>query len=145
MSSRIATLTVLSCLAFAGCRTPPAPEFKIPAEELSRKNPTDTTPEAVAEGQRLYHASDCAMCHGKLGDGKGVLAKDISLSLHNWRDPEALKTFTDGELYYILAKGKGRMPGYERRQPSEQSWEMLDYIRSLSTKKSADNSKDGKT
>ena len=35
--------------------------------------------------------SDCAICHGREGDGKGVLAKDISLNIHNWKDPGRCK------------------------------------------------------
>jgi hypothetical protein len=43
----------------------------------------------------------------------------------------SLKGFTDGDLFYILNKGKGKMPGYERKLDSQQSWLMIAFIHSL--------------
>jgi mono/diheme cytochrome c family protein len=89
---------------------------------------------ATAEGKRLYDTSDCAICHGKDGDGKGVLAKDISMNTHDWHNASSLANFTDGELFYILKNGKGRMPGYDKKETPENMWQMIDYIRSLGGK-----------
>jgi mono/diheme cytochrome c family protein len=132
MWKRVTLICALACFGLAGCQKKTATEATIPAEEVSRKNPMESSPSSIAEGQHLYHATDCAMCHGKEGDGKGVLAKDISMNLHNWRDPAALPQFTDGELFYTIMKGKGRMPGYEGRETPEQIWQMLDYLHSMS-------------
>jgi mono/diheme cytochrome c family protein len=121
----------LLCAGLAGCRGKPAGEITIPPEEVNRKNPIEPSPSAIAEGKRLYGSTDCAMCHGKQGDGKGVLAKDINMKTRNWLDPAALTHFTDGELFYIIAKGKGRMPGYANRETSEQVWQIVDYVRSI--------------
>ncbi len=110
-----------------------SPEFKIPSEEAQRENPMKPTPISLAQGKKLY-GFDCAMCHGKEGEGKGDLAADMGLKLRDYRDPAALKEFTDGELFYILAKGKGKMPGDEDRMKPEQRWHMINYIRSLAKK-----------
>jgi mono/diheme cytochrome c family protein len=118
----------------AGCQKNSASGFAIPAEDAQRKNPVEATPESISQGQKLYSSSDCAICHGKDGDGKGVLAKDISMNTHNWHDARSLSNRTDGELFFILAKGNGRMPGYEKHQTPDQMWQMLDYIRSLGGK-----------
>jgi hypothetical protein len=48
------------------------------------------------------------MCHGKEGASDGDLAGDMCLKLRDYRDPAALKELTDGELYSIIANGKGR-------------------------------------
>ena len=97
----------------------------------TRKNPIESNPVFVAEGKRLYGATDCALCHGKDGDGKGVPAKDISMNLHDWRKPESLAHFTDGELSYLILKGKGRMPAYDGRETPEQVWQIVNYVRSM--------------
>jgi mono/diheme cytochrome c family protein len=131
MRKRATLICALVCFGLAGCQKKSAGETKISPEEASRKNPIESSPSSIAEGQRLYHATDCAMCHGKQGDGKGVLAKDISMNLHDWRDPAALAHFTDGELFYLIAKGKGRMPGYDGRETPEQVWQMIDYLHSM--------------
>jgi mono/diheme cytochrome c family protein len=132
MWKRATLICALACFALAGFQKKSATEATILAGEVNRKNPMDSSPSSIAEGQRLYHATDCAMCHGKEGEGKGVLAKDISMNLHNWRDPAALAHFTDGELFYIVVKGKGRMPGYEGRETPDQIWQMANYLHSMS-------------
>jgi len=131
MGKRFAVLCVCVCMGIVGCTGKPAANTKIPQEEVDRKNPVAPDSNAIAEGKRLYGATDCALCHGKEGDGKGVLAKDISMNVHDWRRAASLEKFTDGELSYLIVKGKGRMPAYDKRETPEQVWQIVDYIRSL--------------
>jgi mono/diheme cytochrome c family protein len=112
----------------------PAAEFKIPPEEAKRANPVKPTAASIASGKHAF-ATQCAMCHGANGDGKGDLAADMKLTLRDYRDPDSLKDMTDGELFYILTKGKGDMPGEEDRMKPEQRWDLINYIRSLAKKK----------
>ena len=132
MARRWALLCALLCCVLVGCKSKSATEAKIPQEEVDRKNPIELNPASVAEGKRLYGVTDCALCHGKDGDGKGVLAKDINMNLHDWRKPESLAHFTDGELSYLILKGKGRMPAYDGRETPEQVWQIVNYMRSMS-------------
>lgn len=125
-------LCVLFLCGLAGCQGKGATQTTIPQEEVARKNPVESNSATIAEGQRLYAATDCAICHGKTGDGRGVEAKDTNMNTHDWRKPESLAKFTDGELSYLVLKGKGRMPAYEGREKPEQVWELVNYIRSLS-------------
>lgn len=135
----VAVGALLACVGLAGFpqekkETPKEPAgFKIPPEEAQRQNPVKPTPNSIGQGKRIY-AFDCAMCHGKEGDGKGDLAADMELKLRDYRDPAALKDFTDGELFHILAKGKGKMPGDEGRMKAEQRWDLINFIRSLAKK-----------
>ena len=132
MNWRAAALgTVFLCAGLFGCKSKPSAEGKIPQEEEDRKNPVEASPAAIADGKRLYGATDCALCHGKDGDGKGVLSKDINMNTHDWRKAESLAHFTDGELSYLILKGKGRMPAYDGRETPEQVWQIVDYIRSM--------------
>jgi len=80
------------------------------------------------------YTSQCAMCHGTAGDGKGDLAEDMKLKLMDYRDPEGLKGFTDGDLFYILTHGKGQMPDEGDRLTVTQKWNLINYIRSLAKK-----------
>jgi mono/diheme cytochrome c family protein len=108
-------------------------EFKIPPQEAQRQNPVKATPSSIAQGKRIY-SFDCAMCHGQDGDGKGDLAESMGLQLRDFRDPKALKDFTEGELFYIVSKGKGKMPSNEDRTKPEQRWDLVNFIRSLTKK-----------
>jgi mono/diheme cytochrome c family protein len=115
-------------------------EFKIPAEAVKQVNPVKPTLESVARGKRMY-GFDCAMCHGKAGDGKGDVAADMHVNLRDYRDPTSLKDMTDGELSYIITKGKGEMTGEEGRVKPEEVWNLVNYLRSLAQKETPPKSK----
>jgi mono/diheme cytochrome c family protein len=105
----------------------------IPAEEAKRENPVKPTETSLAEGKKLY-GYQCAMCHGEKGDGKGDMVESMKLTLKDYTSPEALKGLTDGTLYYILEKGKGKMPSQEGRMSATQKWILVNYIRSFAKK-----------
>jgi len=110
---------------------PPA-EYKIPPEAASQSNPVKPTPESLAKGKKLY-GYDCAVCHGKDGDGKGDMT-DLK-GITDLTDPATLKGKTDGELLYVIKKGKGDMPPEGDRGKPEDMWSLVNYVRSLSKKK----------
>jgi mono/diheme cytochrome c family protein len=112
---------------------PPAEEFKIPPEYVNMANPAKPTAAALEDARRLY-GYDCAMCHGKDGDGKGELVEQMKLELKDWRNPSSLEKMTDGELFYILTKGKGKMVPEEQRAKAEQRWQLVNLIRSFAKK-----------
>ena len=110
---------------------PPA-EYKIPPEAASQSNPVKPTPESLAKGKKLY-GYDCAVCHGKDGDGKGDMT-DLK-GITDLTDPATPKGQTDGELFYVIKKGKGDMPPEGDRGKPEAMWSLVNYVRSLSKKK----------
>jgi mono/diheme cytochrome c family protein len=131
----VATLLILqiAALSWQGQGTPKTPpaEYKIPPEAASRANPVKPTPESLAKGKKIY-AYDCALCHGKDGDGKGDMT-DMK-GIPDFTDPNALKDRTDGELFYITQKGKGEMPPEGDRAKTEDLWNLVNYVRSFAKK-----------
>lgn len=109
-----------------------AAEFKIPPEDAARVNPVKPTAESLAKGKKLY-GFDCAMCHGKDGDGKGDMASDMK-NVTDFTNPDSLKNRTDGELFYVIRKGKGEMPPEGDRAKDDDIWNLVNYIRSLAKK-----------
>ncbi|MGA3091205.1 MAG: c-type cytochrome [Terriglobales bacterium] len=109
-----------------------ASEYKIPPEAVAKVNPVKPTEESLNKGKKLY-AIDCAMCHGKDGDGKGDMASDMK-NVTDFTQPGALKGRTDGELFYVLRKGKGEMPPEGDRAKDDEIWNLVNYIRSLAKK-----------
>jgi mono/diheme cytochrome c family protein len=106
-------------------------ETGIPPEAARQANPVKPTAESLARGKKDY-GFDCAVCHGADGSGNGELVTDMKLTLKDYRDPAALKDLTDGEIFYIIQNGRGKMTGEgDRRKPSE-IWDMVNYLRSLS-------------
>lgn len=114
---------------------------KIPDEAVKRTNPVKTTALGLAHAKKTF-GYNCAMCHGKTGDGHGDLADDMKLTLKDWRDPAALKDMTDGELFYIISKGRGKMPSGEQQMKPEEIWTMVHYVRSFAEKGVAGKAKE---
>ncbi len=105
----------------------------IPIDAARRENPVKPTEESLARGKKQY-GYDCLMCHGKTGDGKGDVAADMKLKMNDETNPATLKDRTDGELFYIIQKGKGDMPPEGSRVKDETIWDMVNYVRSLAKK-----------
>ena len=107
----------------------------IPVEATKQPNPVKATPESIARARKWW-TLDCAMCHGKDGDGKGETAKDMKLAIADFTDPATLKDRTDGEIFYIIKNGHKDMPPEGQRVKTEQNWDLVNYVRSLAKKKS---------
>ena len=118
----------------------PAP-YRIPEEDAKKPNPIKYTAGSVAEGRRLFD-SQCAMCHGETGDGKGELAVSLALTnMKDWTLPDTLKAWTDGQLFYVMDKGKRHMPGQEGRMKLDQKWHLVNFIRSVTRKEAKEAKK----
>ena len=113
-----------------------ATEPKMTPEDVEKKNPIAPTPEGLAEARKFY-GYNCAMCHGKEGDGKGDLAADMKLELRDWRYPASLEKLTDGELFWIINNGKGKMPGDVDRDKEKMRWNYVNLVRSFGKKGAA--------
>jgi hypothetical protein len=111
----------------------PADDYKIAPEDIAKKNPLKSSPEGLAEARRVFKY-DCAMCHGAGGDGKGDVVESMKLTMHDWHDPAALEGKTDGEIFYIITKGKGKMMGEGDRQPEKLRWNLVNLVRSMAGK-----------
>jgi mono/diheme cytochrome c family protein len=106
----------------------------IPPEDAARKNPVKPTAEGMAEAKKLY-GYHCAMCHGKDGDGKGDLAIQMKLDLRDRRDAKSLANMSDGELFYIITNGRGKMVGGEGDRTKEDiRWNLVNLVRSFAKK-----------
>ncbi len=119
---------------------PGSPEPKMTPEDAAKKNPVPPTPEGLAGARKLF-GYNCAMCHGISGDGKGDLAADMKLELRDWRDPSSLEKVTDGELFWIVSNGKGKMPGEGDRTPEKTRWNFVNLVRSFAKKGAGDKPK----
>ncbi|MGC0774467.1 MAG: cytochrome c [Candidatus Acidiferrum sp.] len=108
-------------------------ESKIPQEDIDKKNPVKPTPEGLAAARKVY-GYDCEMCHGAKGDGKGDVVESMKLTMPDFRDPAVLAGKTDGELFYIITKGNGKMMGEGDRVPQTMRWNLVNLVRSYSKK-----------
>jgi mono/diheme cytochrome c family protein len=114
-----------------------APYSAIPVADAKAQNPVKPGPESIARAQKWWKL-DCAMCHGKEGNGKGETAVDMKLQISDFTSPDTLKDRTDGEIFYIIKNGHQDMPPEGPRVKTEENWDLVNYVRSLAKKKDAD-------
>jgi len=73
----------------------------------------------------------CSSCHGKLGDGNGILKKIGALpavaNLHDQR----IVGLTDGEIFNTITHGKGLMGPVGPMLPTQDRWAVVAYLRAL--------------
>ena len=109
------------------------PQDAAPAP-VAAKSTIKTTAESQAHAKKIYEV-DCALCHNSNGDGKTDLAKGMELKLLDWTDPKSLSSMSDKEIFDAIRKGKGKMPPEEEsRAKDEVVWNLVVYLRSLSSK-----------
>jgi mono/diheme cytochrome c family protein len=107
--------------------------FEISPEDAAKKNPIRFTDASVDRGKKVFK-TQCALCHGDKGDGKGDLAKEMSLTLPDFTQADSLSKRTDGELFAIVGSGKEPMPSQKGRMPTPQMWNVVNYLRALGGK-----------
>ena len=82
---------------------------------------------APADAAATYKAK-CASCHG--ADGSGSTPAGKSLKIRDLRSPDVQKQ-SDDALYNLIAKGKGKMPAYEKSLGADQCKGLVAFIRQL--------------
>jgi cytochrome c5 len=131
------TLLLSSSLLLASFLTATAQEQPAPSAPsgpaTTKANPVKPTAESQAHAKKIW-GYDCALCHGEKGDGKGDVADSMKLTLKDYTKPDSLKDMTDGQMYDIILKGKGQMPGEEGRAKPDDVWNLVIYIRNMSKK-----------
>lgn len=105
----------------------------IPAKFKTMKNPVASNKESLADGKELY-AKHCRSCHGSagLGDGPKAATLDVSCSDFSTKKFQAL---ADGEIFFQVSEGKGKMPAFKKNIPDDNSrWALVNYLRTMAAK-----------
>ncbi|MDP9050202.1 MAG: cytochrome c [Acidobacteriota bacterium] len=110
-----------------------APEKPMPADAATLTNPVTPTAESQAHSKMMY-GIDCAMCHGAKGNGKGDLVGDMHLTMKDLTDPATLKDMSDGQIFYTIKNGKGKMPAEGDRAKDADVWNLVILVRSMAKK-----------
>lgn len=103
------------------------------ADARNQGNPVKPTSDSLAKGKKMYDI-DCAMCHGKDGDGKGDLAADMKPKVTDFTSADEMGSVTDTQLFKIIKEGKGQMPPEGDRVKTDELWNMVNYVRSFAKK-----------
>ena len=92
-------------------------------------NPLEVDEDYILEGEMLYK-KNCRSCHGKLGDGAGSGAADLSTVPTNFTLPDFLKQ-SDGSMFWKISEGRDEMESYKKKLSEEDVWLTIIYIKTF--------------
>jgi mono/diheme cytochrome c family protein len=91
--------------------------------------PLQIDDENMARGRERYTIS-CEVCHGAVGDGKGIVSKYGLNGVASYQ-VDRLRQDPDGDIFNTITKGKGQMLGYGYNISIDDRWRIIMYIRAL--------------
>ena len=115
----------------------PQPRFtgKAPDDYYKRTNPLAAS--SAKAGEAMYQGeagpSNCAICHGAKGDGRGILASQYDPPPRNFACAMTINGVPDGQLFWIIRFGSPgtAMPPHPALN-DDQVWQLVLYLRQLS-------------
>lgn len=91
--------------------------------------PMPITAADLDRGQERFNIY-CSVCHGRLGDGSGMIVKRGFRKPPSFHD-ERLRNAPIGYFFDVETNGFGAMPDYASQIPPEDRWRVIAYIRAL--------------
>jgi len=83
----------------------------------------------MARGRERYSIS-CAVCHGAVGDGQGIVTKYGLTGVASYQI-DRLRQASDGDIFNTITNGKGQMLGYAYNISIDDRWRIIMYVRAL--------------
>jgi mono/diheme cytochrome c family protein len=102
------------------------------------KNPVASTAASVTAGAAAYKKY-CAFCHGVAGKGDGPLAPKGTMPA-DLTDAMWTRGGTDGEIHAVIMEGAGPkfdMKGFKGKIPDQDTWHIVNFLRSIGPKTAA--------
>lgn len=94
------------------------------AAKANLVSPLEQSDAHRAEGKELYGVY-CAVCHGKKGDGQGILMKrEKFLGIPSYAD----RDITEGSIYHVLMYGKNAMGSHAGQVNATERWQIAQHV-----------------
>ena len=108
---------------------------KAPDGSDSSEYPFSITREVLERGQARFNIS-CSPCHGRTGDGNGMIVQRGMVQPPSYHD-DRLTTAPPGYIVNVIGNGFGRM--FKQPQvPVRDRWAIAAYIKTLQLRQNAD-------
>ncbi len=112
------------------------PRYKYAKQpELAKAMPNTFKDKIYLEKGKDKFETYCMVCHGQTGKGDGTVAEYMALKPPSLVS-DKIKGWTDGEIYHIIAAGRGLMGSYASQIRHEDRWHIVNYVRELQKKDS---------
>ncbi|MBK8911114.1 MAG: cytochrome c [Chlorobi bacterium] len=106
--------------------------------DLSWTFPMPVTREVLVRGHEQFNVF-CSPCHGRLGDGKGMIVQRGFKAPPSFHE-ERLRTAPPGYVFNVITNGFGVMYSYASRVPVKDRWAIAAYIKALQLSQNMDAS-----
>jgi mono/diheme cytochrome c family protein len=97
--------------------------------------PMPLTRDLVERGRERFDIY-CAPCHGRTGDGRGMVVRRGFKQAASFHDPR-LRGMPVGYFVDVMTNGFGQMPDYTTQVAPRDRWAIAAYIRALQLSRSA--------
>jgi mono/diheme cytochrome c family protein len=104
-------------------------------EPVPDRSPLPVTPALLSRGRERYDIY-CAPCHGRVGDGQGMIPERGFPPPPSYHQ-EAFRAAPDRFFYEVISHGYGVMYSYASRVAPEDRWAIVAYIRALQLSQNA--------
>ncbi|WP_199269142.1 c-type cytochrome [Polaribacter sp. L3A8] len=95
--------------------------------KTTRTNPLEANEANLTNGKAMYDIY-CISCHGKNGDGNGVLSqRDKFSGIPNYKD----RDITAGSIYHVIMHGKNLMGSHASQTTYTERWQIVQYVEKL--------------
>lgn len=78
----------------------------------------------------------CAPCHGRIGDGRGMIARRGFMIPSDLNSPR-VRQAPPGYIFGVITNGYGAMPDYRDQVPVADRWAIIAYVRALERSRQA--------
>lgn len=132
MINNIKTRLGISFVSMALIDVSVAGNWNVPTDARKLKNPVTIDLDTIKEGSQLF-TEHCISCHGENGKGVGTESKvEYSLqSILKIPSQPGNVPLSDGELYWKITHGIGKMPSFAGSLTDHERWLMVNHIRLL--------------
>ncbi len=103
--------------------------------EFVKQAPLDFTMETLKTGQKRFDIY-CAPCHGRVGDGKGIIINRGFVPPPNFHS-DKIREYPDGQIFDVISNGFRNMPTYKHQIPVPDRWAIVGYVRALQRSRNA--------
>jgi mono/diheme cytochrome c family protein len=91
--------------------------------------PFAVTQAVMDRGQERFNIY-CSECHGRLGDGNGMIPSRGYRRPPSFHTP-TLRSARTGHFFDVMTNGFGAMPPYKTMIPTRDRWAIVAYVRAL--------------
>ena len=97
------------------------------AAKTNLNSPLENSSAHLTAGKELYGIY-CAVCHGKKGDGQGILmTREKFLGIPSYADRE----INQGSIYHVLMYGKNAMGSHAGQVNDTERWQIAQHVMEL--------------